>query len=277
MPSDVLRVIQEEAALMKEKEDVCDMLERDPFEQFDDVQSQVQHLKSSLQVVSCSRIRTRHYVGIDAVVAIQNGQNLQLTFKYEQKPRQAAKGSHVWYSIEMSQNHSQRENLLVVQVWAPDDAPCTTSPAVCINQQSEADLWEDIDHDEEEVESLKLSIPQHHLSDGSPPSSPQVHKKTKIGSTHERQVDDDVHDVDDDEADEVEKNDSFMAFMDPEVLQTFLDAAKIGPMNEATAFFLLMTFPFYEHEWDLLGFVLDEVFGANGSDEEDDEHMQEEN
>jgi hypothetical protein len=265
IPSDVLRVIQEEAALMKETEDVRDMLEGDPFEQFDDVQMQVQRLKSLIQVTSCSRVRTRHYIGIDAVVTIQNGQNLQLTFKYEQKPRQATKGSHVWYSIEMSHNHAQRENLLVAQVWAPGDAPCTTSPAVCINQPAEEDSWE---HDDE-VEILEAENLQRVDSDDSPPSSPKTRKKPKISSTPESQFGDHMHDGDD-EAGEEETNDSFMAFMDPDLLHTFLDAARIGPMDEGTAFFLLMTFPFYESEWDLVGYVLDEVFGGGDGEEIDE-------
>ena len=35
-------------------------------------------------------------------------------------------------------------------------------------------------------------------------------------------------------------------------------------------FFFLLTFPFYEHEWDLVGFVVDAVLGG-----EEDEEMEE--
>ena len=58
--------------------------------------------------------------------------------------------------------------------------------------------------------------------------------------------------------------------MDPDVLHHFLQWANLMPMGDATAFFLLMTFPYYEHEWDLIGHVLEEVFGS-GSDEEDED------
>eukprot|EP00980_Cylindrotheca_fusiformis_P030656 scaffold25176_cov191-Cylindrotheca_fusiformis.AAC.6 len=263
-PSDVLRVIEEEAALLRETEDVSSLLQRDPYEQFEDVKPQVERLRSMIQVVSCTRVRARYSVSIDAVVAIDNGQNLQLTFKYEQKPREATKGSHVWYSIEMSQNYLQRENLLVVQVWAPGDAPCTTSPAVCINEVDEEDLWEDMEDDNDvDVGTLDAKAPQHGASNASkdsPPSSPRTHKKLKLSTPPQSQSNDE----------EVETCDSFMAFMDPDLLHTFIDATGIGPLDEDTAFFLLMTFPFYEHEWDLIGFVLEAVFGAGGDEKDDD-------
>ena len=44
-------------------------------------------------------------------------------------------------------------------------------------------------------------------------------------------------------------------------------------MDDLTAFFILMTFPYYEHEWDMVGLVLDAVFGMDGDgaiDEEED-------
>jgi hypothetical protein len=41
-------------------------------------------------------------------------------------------------------------------------------------------------------------------------------------------------------------------------------------MPTDTVVFLLLTFPFYEHEWDLVGFVLDTVFG----DDEDDDGIE---
>ena len=62
--------------------------------------------------------------------------------------------------------------------------------------------------------------------------------------------------------------------MDPEVLETFLESTKLTSLNEATAFFLLMTLPFYEHEWDIVGYVLDTVFG--GEEEESEESDEDE-
>jgi hypothetical protein len=41
-------------------------------------------------------------------------------------------------------------------------------------------------------------------------------------------------------------------------------------IDESTAFFILMTFPFYEQEWDIVGYVLDEVFGHEGDGSDED-------
>lgn len=63
--------------------------------------------------------------------------------------------------------------------------------------------------------------------------------------------------------------DQYHAGMDADNLQSFLTAAKLQPVDDVTAAFLLLTFPFFEHEWDLVGFVLDAVFGQE--DDTDDE------
>ena len=74
-----------------------------------------------------------------------------------------------------------------------------------------------------------------------------------------------------DEADDENEPDSYLAHLDPDVLHEFLNLTKIqtknDDMHEGTAFFLLMTFPFYEHEWDLVGFVLEEIFGDDEEEE----------
>ena len=274
LASDVLRVIEEEANLMKETENVCDWLERDPMEAFSKVKRQIKVLKSLIQVTSCSRVRTRKYIGIDAVVTINNDERTKLTFKYEHKPRRGVKGSHVWYSIEISNNHSQRENLLIVQVWAPGDAPCTTSPAISI-RQNEEDLWEDIDDEDDENDYAEEEKETHMVSDESESVkiSPKPVKKQKISNASEDQDESDHGRVDNDEiSDTEETNDSYMVFLDPDQLHSFLESTNLGMenMDEITAVFLLMTFPFYDPEWDLLGYILDDVFSGD-SDEEDQE------
>ena len=65
------------------------------------------------------------------------------------------------------------------------------------------------------------------------------------------------------------ESDRYAAYMDPDTLDDLLTWTQLG-MNEYTAFFFLMTFPFYEHEWDLVGFVLDTVFGEGIEEEKED-------
>jgi hypothetical protein len=70
--------------------------------------------------------------------------------------------------------------------------------------------------------------------------------------------------------------DVFTAGVDPDILQQCLSELGVDdPVlseDDSAAIFLLMSFPFYEHEWDLVGFVLDAAFGPDGdSDDDDDE------
>ena len=80
-------------------------------------------------------------------------------------------------------------------------------------------------------------------------------------------------DDDDDEEDKMSSegggSDSYTAYLDPDLLHDFLNWTNLR-LTEGTAFFLLMTFPFYEHEWDLVGYVLDEVFGSESDDDEEE-------
>jgi hypothetical protein len=265
LPSDVLRIIAEEALLKKETQDVCDMLDQDPMEQLNEVRPQVERLKKLIDVTSCSRVRTgSDYCLIHAIVTIEKCQNLQLTFKYERQ-RRAEGGCHVWYSIQLSRNSGQPENLLVVQVWAPENVPCTTETAVCIHEALEGgdddqDGWEDIDEDGE----ARKGGPGDKAKVTPPRSAPKKRKTTTSPIEETSSGSPDV-------VDKEQKCDTFMVFLDPEVLENFLEWSGLLPMNEGTAFFLLMTFPYCEHEWDLVGYALDQVFGDGEEDESEGE------
>eukprot|EP00339_Tiarina_fusa_P028332 CAMPEP_0117065680 /NCGR_PEP_ID=MMETSP0472-20121206/45928_1 /TAXON_ID=693140 ORGANISM="Tiarina fusus, Strain LIS" /NCGR_SAMPLE_ID=MMETSP0472 /ASSEMBLY_ACC=CAM_ASM_000603 /LENGTH=148 /DNA_ID=CAMNT_0004786427 /DNA_START=108 /DNA_END=551 /DNA_ORIENTATION=- len=124
IPIDILRVVQEEANLMKETQEICDMLDADTMEQLSDVRRQVEHLKKTIQVTSCTRIRTGFdHSSIDAVVLVPASHNLQLSFKYERKPSENGQGCQVWFSIEVSHDHGEKIMLLLVQVFAASRVP----------------------------------------------------------------------------------------------------------------------------------------------------------
>jgi hypothetical protein len=263
---DVLRVIEEEANLMKETQDVHDVLDSDPMEEFQEIRPKVERLKKLMQVTSCSRVRAGFdHSAIYAVVRLEKCQNLQLTFKYERKPwKESPKGCHVFYSIELSHNYGEREQLLEVQVWAPAGVP-SGEPAVCV-QQALFGGQEDDDDDEEDGSS---DIDENEnapvvVSDDAPSDTPTAKKKQKTSDSPPASD----SNVDDDEKEET--HDSYVAQMDPNVLHNFMESAGLQPMTEATAFFLLMSFPYYEHEWDLIGYVLDQVFGGDSDDEMSD-------
>lgn len=279
---DVLRAIQEEANLMKETQELFDMIDSDPFEQFDDVPAKyIDRLKRLMTVTECERVRMGgDCARIHAVVSMPTIHNLQLTFLYERKPRKGAKGCHVCYTIDLSHNFGQRERLLEVQIWSPTNAP-SPEPAICIADafmaENDEDGWEDIDSDEEVEEEKK--------EDGSGGSDvtrdadgQQASKKPKLDGSSEKETPSGPGSEESsgpqstmEKEEEESDQDKYVAFLDGEVLGTFLESMSMQPLTDGTALFLLMTFPYYEHEWDLIGFVLDQAFGRESDDVCDDE------
>jgi len=307
---DVLRVIEEEAMLMKETQYIIDMFDADPFDQFSQVKPQIERLKTLIQVKSCSRTRTTNdYCKIDAVVTFAEKKcdssttttcnSLQLTFRYERKRRRrrqnaedgssssvSKNGVHIRYSIEMAVNHQQRENLIVVEVWADNNLP-SIEKAICVNQMlhgdddngndSENDKWDDIERNNE-GNTLKESIIKN------PNASKEIGESSSLqknGSKRKRQKLDGSHeetaksgknslskdgDSNSDTNHESNEPDSYLAYLNPDVLHDFLELSGLlsknpEKMHDGTAFFLLMTFPFYDQEWDLVDHLLEGIFG----------------
>jgi len=253
---DVLRTFQREAQLQFETELVKDMLLQDPFDRFQDLQDNIKRLLQLIRVTDCHRILTKAgYSSIDATVRLnaddtmkKNGvaSHLQLMFKYERSP--ADKSEHgpasVWYSIDLNRDNGPNERVLWVQVLAAGQTP-SHLPAENMDQDDDDDEeWEEMDAEDNDREA---SIEEE---DENSSDSKRHGTSIEIGLDQESAINDDD-----------ESRDKYVAGMDPEVLGRFLQWTQLGPMDEATAFFLLMTFPFYEHEWDLVGFVLDAVFG----------------
>jgi hypothetical protein len=271
--SDVLRVIEEEANLMKETQDICDTLDSDPMEQLEEARPQVERLKKIMKVTSCSRVRTGDdYCHIHATVMFEKCDHMQLTFKYERKKRPDGPGCHVWYSIELSMNYGPRENLMIVQVWAPSNVPSleTAVEAVLKDDGEEEDEWEDIDEEEKSTKNGG-----NNGSRTPPTSSPKTSKKQKVNTPPvDKGAKDSAQSATEEDSEEP-TCDTYMTYLDPDMLDAFLQCAKITPMNEGTAFFLLMTFPYYEQEWDLVGYVLDTIFSDGDEDGEDDDMSEE--
>jgi len=282
---DILRVIQEEASLMKETEDVCDAITTDPYENLSGIPSRVlDRFKKILRVTVCDRQRCGlDFARIYAIVTFPTKTNRtsQLYLTYERKPQRGGppneKGYHpcqVSYTIEQGYDHGERQRILDVMIWAASNVPSTKSP-VCIEDKLE-DGWEDVDddndddNDDERIQQSKVS-----------PDVVQRTKKQRIhGSSDGQRSDDDDGDGggngntgtkktgdDNDDSD----RDEYMAALDGVALHSFVQSAGLEPLDDATAFFLLMTFPFFEHEWDIVGLVLDQIFGRDSDAEEDED------
>jgi hypothetical protein len=186
--------------------------------------------------------------------------DLNLTFAYERDPLEQP-GTVVNYSIELSSNHGKREKLLWIQVVADGCEPSRQSAAINMDETElpvDDDSWEDMESD-----------------NGSACSNQQEQPETQPSERDANNVSTDVEQSDEDNVDDLPtlppRPDRFVAGIEPECLSVFLNVADLGPIDELTAFFLLMAFPFYEHEWDLVGFMLDSIFGAESDDDNNNE------
>lgn len=298
MPSDILRVIQEEATLMKETEDVRDALTSDPYEHFQEVPTKaLERFKRLLRVTECERVRCgADFARTHAVVVWPTSNNMELTFLYERTPRRGfppgENGEYpcqISYTIELAYNHGQRQRLLEVQVWAASSCP-STEPAVCIQNDFEGDSdgdndedengWEDIDDDAEAQTDQKPTNggkktreeTTKTIDNRKTACSPEVLQAQKKQKTSKNGNDADGEgEADETNDQDIDRRDQYVSFLDADVMQSFLDSASLLPMHDGTAFFLLMTFPFFEHEWDIVGFVLDQFFGGDSDDDEEEE------
>ena len=286
---DLLRALERQSRLLFETENVKEQLQTDPFENLGhpDFRSKVDRLGKILKVTESHRISTLSgYTKINATVEIpmlasmanaggqkkmmNTGQELmQLVFQYEREAEQKKNAETrinpgedpptVWYSIDISFGKvAPKERVLCVQVWSDGNRPkghhLKPHDLESDADDGNEDGWEDVDDEEDED------------GDGRQESKRQ-RREPKEDEEGKASMNTDCMDVADDDG--VERSDRFVADMDPDVLHQFLECLDLNNMDEATAFFLLMTFPFYEHEWDLVGFVLSSVFGP--SEEEGDE------
>ena len=270
---DVLRTFQQEATLLYEGRNCIDLLKQDPFEHLEGVQPQVKRLCSILQVTDSHRVVTKNgYSYMDAVVRLPADaamhtvgvtDNVQLVFRYERQTTinpapndgdAAAENTVVTYSIDLSRDHGPNERLLWVQVFANGSTP-SALPAQNLEEEMgcDEDDWEDMEEEKDEEDAADLEDAQEETN------------PVSTGSANGQAPTKDAQDCD-----------RFAAGMDPDALTRFLQWSCLGPMDEATAFFLLMTFPFYEHEWDLVSYILDGVFGYEKDDSDNDNSDNEE-
>jgi hypothetical protein len=212
-------------------------------------------------------------VKIQAQVEIQdnlkNGNNKgsfqlpKLFFAFEREPTEEG-GTILTYTIDFSFDPLRaKDKLLWVQVAADGNHPSKNpardmADAAADDDEDEAD-WSDVDSVDEDNTGNDVSIDNERKTNNDP-------SRKRAKTTYEDGVDESGPN-NNDAADKSTTNqhddacDRFMAGMDPDILSEFVKVTACS-MDEATAFFLLMSFPFYEMEWDLVGFVLESVFGS---------------
>ncbi|GAX22048.1 hypothetical protein FisN_6Hh295 [Fistulifera solaris] len=316
--TDLLREFRRQSELLGETERVRELLISDPFEHWKENESlakKIEVLGERLQVIDVHRVATLSgYSFIDAVVEIsqkppsrleERKRNvkeklkkkmerctiddrssvnqidtavpmMQLIFRYERRSEESTANTEthrvdpgidsptVCYSIDLTNGLGPVQKLLWVQVWADGHRRTEHLTPVNLDEDGDADGWEDIDEDEDEgVDEAPEQKRQRRDEEVEP---------TVIKEQSEPMQVETPESVD-------ERADRYVAGIDPEVLQLFIEWIGLGShsngeVSDVTIFFLLMTFPFFEHEWDIIGYLLDSVFGdasENGDDGKDED------
>jgi hypothetical protein len=185
-----------------------------------------------------------------------------------------------------------RQRLLWVNVVAPLGTPSPHGAQMYDDDGDDSALWSDVESDDEKGNTRgatgKFTSPDKKRRKRCTPdcgcdeedkflpkaSNPNDETAEKDLNAEEDKIDDDEN------GPLVNAKDVFAGGVDPDVLQELLAELQVGdPVltdDDSAAIFLLMTFPFYEHEWDMVGYVLDSAFGPDGDDDSDDHDEEDE-
>jgi hypothetical protein len=188
------------------------------------------------------------YSTIDAVIEISKDkktnnvkESLRLIFKFRRdkfcrdidgishhSDKKQNNQTRITYDIEFSKDYGKKKQLLSIEVHAKNNYPSSEQALPM--------------EDDCVVEEDELTVDVDTMDESKTQDSMSI-------------VSEDKNDAD-----------RYCAYVDPESLDEFLTFAGLD-LNAENSLFFLMTFPFYEHEWDIFGFLLDCVFG---NDDESD-------
>jgi hypothetical protein len=154
----------------------------------------------------------------------------------------------ITYKVEYSVDYCNLEKLFGVDIYAPGNFPSVEEAIPIMDDASDAEPNMDGDAIGNENDSD---------NDNEKPSDGRF-EEIEMASMNGQSNDDPMSCSD--------STDRFGVFVDPENILSFLDRLNIN-FNEQSVFHFLLSFPFYEHEWDISGFVLSSVFDGGGGEE----------
>ena len=173
---------------------------------------------------------------------------VQLEFSYERTPQNKKKnnGTNIVYTIWKSTNYGPKDIFINIEVLATGDTPSTEEaiPMFQSNDDDEDQVWEDIIVSEDEEE------------DNCEPMEDSTSPMTRRNESTELE----------------DGKDYYSAFVNPSILTDWYTTWK-SKLDDAATLYLLMTFPFYEHEWDIVGYLMDTVFDQMDDDDETDDNL----
>lgn len=266
---DTLRMLQSEAKLLYEREVILNNLDTDVFGIFKDedgcadglspLQSKI---KESISVISYDKCITREgYISIEAVIQLRCAETLTLSFSFEKQHVTYCSGSRskkgIAYSSLCSSDGNSFEHLLKKR---KTEESCKIGTQICYN------IYMGKDYDKKE-KLLSVEI----KASGKDPSIEE-----HIAACEEEEEGEEL-DVDEETDFRFlfggDEKDRFVVRLDPEQLMHFLEWSelKFHDFFPDCVHFLL-TFPYFDNEWDIVGYVEDVVMGDDG-----DESFEEDN
>jgi len=162
-------------------------------------------------------------------------------------------GTHITYSIHLARDFGPKELLISIDVIASGEGP-SAQPAIPMDQ----DIDNDYDDDNDDIDNThtsnqtdtEISMMVDDVDDKS--GGPQYVSSCMASVNSNNQNRGGPSIVPD-------GKDRFAAFVEPNTLLNFVSWTQLK-IDDAHSLFFLMSFIFYEHEWDLVGFLMDSVF-----------------
>jgi hypothetical protein len=266
--ADILRVFRDQSELLYERQVVLDVLTQDPMNQFDGHPKVMERIQRLLKIVSCHRLTTYEGLSViestiqldkdDQMKFVDN--NIQISFRYERRPmptkdihdgHASHDGTYIVYTIDISKDFGRKLRLMTIECWARGQVPSVQLAKLI-------DGWEDMEEDEIDMETTR-DIDESEDTNSHKSEQADISQEVDMHESKDDSVSLDNTDDDDDA-------DRFTANMDPDVLETLKSSSGLEVEDEFMLF-LLMTFPYWEQEWDLVGFALDAIFGDDDDDE----------
>lgn len=258
---DILRAIKDEAHLQMERQIICDTFDASLNFRCNSLKSQIERIKSCMSVISCSRTTTLTGMStIESIVEFAKAPFMSSTVKecirmrfnfkrlnidinhYEDdiksdkdidNEKNGGKKqdipTHITYDIDYSIDYLENKRILSIEVYAPNNHP-SVLPAVPFDDDEMQDYDEDGNLIEDSVTTEKAEMSISSMGDG--------------------------------------PVDRYNIYVDPENMSDFNQQVGLE-MDHSSSIDFLMTWPFYEHEWDIYGFLLDSVFGPEDEEFED--------
>ena len=201
--------------------------------------------------------------------------------------------TQISYKIDYSIDYGKFESLLGIDIYAINNYP-SIYPAISIIDNYNDENYDD---DEDEGDGCADGCCARMANDlFLPPNLKNINNSSNKSSNNNNNAEEDVemsnsdvvYDEEEDDKDEDEEDgssnyittetdtaanaaDRYGVSIHLQNIVTFLDCTKNINLTESSIFYFLLTFPYYEHEWDVAGLILSSIYNDDVDDNDDDD------